>query len=72
MVSGVIPVADIELRVHDVIIYNEGIIFVETDGSRIKLIMNEREKELLGERLQEQIQGGRRTNGNFICNNDKV
>jgi hypothetical protein len=44
---------DIEMKIHDIINDTDGVIFVEENGSRLKILLDAWEKELLRKRLQE-------------------
>ena len=45
----------IDMLIHDIITEFDGIIFVGQNGEKVKVLMNEQEKELLRERLAEKI-----------------
>jgi hypothetical protein len=45
----------LDIAIHDIINDPDGITFVERDGVKWKVLLNEQERELLKERLQEKI-----------------
>ncbi|MEN6312755.1 MAG: hypothetical protein ABFD25_00750 [Clostridiaceae bacterium] len=45
----------IDITIHDIINDSDGIILVERNGSKVKVLLNEQEKELLRERLKEKV-----------------
>jgi len=45
----------LDIAIHDIISVHDGITLVGQNGERIKVLLNEQERELLKERLQEKI-----------------
>lgn len=45
---------EIDMPIHDIINEHDGITLVGHKGERLKILLNEEERELLKERLQEQ------------------
>jgi hypothetical protein len=45
----------IDMPIHDIVKECDGIIFVGTNGEKVKVLMNEQEIELLRERLEEKV-----------------
>ena len=46
---------EIDMPIHDIISEHDGITLVGQLGERIKILLNEQERELLKERLLEQV-----------------
>jgi DNA-binding LytR/AlgR family response regulator len=46
-------VAEVYITVHDVVVDYDGITFIEPNGGRVKVILNEQKQELLRKRLEE-------------------
>ncbi len=44
---------EIDMHIHDIINEHDGITLVGTRGERLKILLNEDERELLKERLEE-------------------
>ena len=45
----------IDITIHDIINEPDGITLVERDGAKVKVLLNEQERELLRERLEEKV-----------------
>lgn len=46
---------EIDMTIHDIVSEHDGITLIGRNGERIKILLNEQERELLKERLEEKI-----------------
>jgi hypothetical protein len=53
--KGVVEVMEIDMEIHDIENDHDGIILISRNGERIKVKLNEQERELLKERLEEKV-----------------
>lgn len=44
---------EIDMSIHDIFVEYDGITFIGENGEKVKFLMNEREKNMLQERLKE-------------------
>ena len=55
MDKGVVEVMEIDMEIHGIVSEHDGITLVGQLGEKIKILLNEQERELLKERLLEQV-----------------
>ena len=46
---------EIDMTIHDIVSEYDGVILLGRNGERVKILLNEQERELLKERLEEKI-----------------
>ena len=48
---------EIDMTIHDIVSEHDGVILIGRNGERIKVKLNEQERELLKERLEDKVWG---------------
>jgi hypothetical protein len=46
---------EIDMTIHDIVSEHDGVILIGRNGERVKILLNEQERELLRERLGEKV-----------------